>query len=151
MAMTIMGDRTPRAIIQKSESHKLHHAFAVAQGKTIYQGQQVVLLEDGTVRAYEADDANKMILGIAVTDNVNPAYAASKQNEVEVTVAMRGYMIIYGVNNTAGALKAGPVKPQGTRKGTYDYYVADATTEYPVAINLTKAAAKDDLIQILIL
>lgn len=162
MAMTIMGDRTQRAIIQKSESHKLHHAFPVKSGKTIYQGNLVVLESDGTIRPYESTDNSQLILGVAVTDSVNPAYAASKQNEVEVTVAMRGYMIVYGVNQTSGALNAGPVVPQGTRKGIYDYYVAQNNIETVetskkvlkepvVAINLTKASAKDDLIQVLIL
>lgn len=162
MSMTIMGGKTPRAIIQKSESHKLHHAFTVKSSKTIYKGQLVVLETDGSIRAYESTDTTDKIIGVAVTDSVNPAYAASKQNELEVTVALNGHMIIYGVNKTSGALNAGPVKPDGTRKDIYDYYVAHNNIETVetskkvmkepvVAINLTPATAKDQMIKVLIL
>ena len=39
------------------------------------------------------DTATQVYLGVAVTDNVNPAYQPQRNFPVEVTVAMEGYMI----------------------------------------------------------
>ena len=39
--LTLFGERTPRAVIYKSESHKLHQAFNVKAGEKIVQGMPV--------------------------------------------------------------------------------------------------------------
>ena len=44
--LTLFGERTPRAVIYKSESHKLHQAFNVKAGEKIVQGMPVALNED---------------------------------------------------------------------------------------------------------
>lgn len=152
MSMTIMGDKTPRAVIQKSESHKLHHSFPVKTGKTIYQGQMVVLNTDGTIQAFESSSNLKDVIGIAVTDSVNPAYQASKQyGDVEVTVAMKGYCIVYAAAGAA-SLNAGPVKPNGNLvDNRYAKYISDGESTNPSAINLTPVTSDGDLIQVLIL
>lgn len=152
MSMTIMGDRTPRAVIQKSESHKLHHSFPVKKGKTIYQGQMVVLNDDGTIQAFESASELKNVIGYATTDSVNPAYTESKQyGPVEVTVAMKGFAIIYAAAGAA-TLKSGPVKPSGDMVNSrYAKYVSDSTSTNPMAFNLTPATSDGDLIQVLIL
>ena len=47
--LTLFGERTPRAVIYKSESHKLHQAFNVKAGEKIVQGMPVALNEDGLI------------------------------------------------------------------------------------------------------
>lgn len=151
--MTLMGDKTPKAIIQKSESHKLHHSFPVKTGKKILQGQMVVLNTDGTIQAFESSDSLKNVIGVAITDSVNPAYVESKQHgPVEVTVAMRGYAIVYAAAGAA-SLNAGPIKPDGNMSsdGRYAKYVSDGDSTNPIMFNLTPATSDGDLIQILII
>jgi hypothetical protein len=41
--MTLFGEKTPRAVIYKSESNKLHQAFCVKENKVIHQGMPVAL------------------------------------------------------------------------------------------------------------
>jgi hypothetical protein len=152
MSLTILGDKTPSAVIFKSESHKLAHSFPVKEGKTIKKGQPIVLNTDGTVQAFEATDSLAKIIGYAITDSTTPAYAASKQyGAVEVTVAVKGHAILNAV--AGGALSAGPVKPSGALDATSRYakYVALAGGDPTVAIALNDADADGDLIQVLFL
>ena len=65
-AMTIMGASTPKPVIFKSESHKLHQAFLVADGKTILQGMPVKLNTDGTIEPYYGTG---VYIGIATTNS----------------------------------------------------------------------------------
>ena len=109
--LTLFGERTPRAVIYKSESHKLHQAFNVKAGEKIVQGMPVALNEEGLIYPC-TDTATQVYLGVAVTDNVNPAYQPQRNFPVEVTVAMEGYMICNWVSNAAD-LKAGYVVPSG--------------------------------------
>ena len=87
--MTLFGEKTPRAVIYKSESHKLHQAFCVKENKVIHQGMPVALDTDGNIEPYiPGGDGSQVYLGIAVTDNINPAYQAQRDFPVEVTVAV---------------------------------------------------------------
>lgn len=144
---TKFGGTTPRVVIYKSESHKLHQAFPVkASVKTIYAGNPVAITAEGTIELLtEANEAN--YLGIAVTDNINPA------GPVEVTVAVQGFMIINAISEDA--LTAGPVEI-GTGMDDTNHFTkfktftqADAATRPVNFISLTKASAKDELIQVL--
>lgn len=74
---TKFGGTTPRVVIYKSESHKLHQAFLVNKASVkIYAGNPVAITADGTIELLtKANEAN--YLGIAVTDNNNPAYKES--------------------------------------------------------------------------
>lgn len=90
---TLVGDKTPRTQIYKSESHKLNQAFAVKAGVIITQGMPVKLEEDGTISPYTGDG---IYLGIAHTDNINPAYQAQRGFPVEVTVMVEGFTIVHG-------------------------------------------------------
>lgn len=148
---------TPRVVIYKSESHKLHQAFPVkASEKKIYAGNPVAITMDGTIELLTKDnEAN--YLGIAVTDNNNPAYPAHKESanadSVEVTVAVQGFMIINAISEAA--LGAGPVKI-GTGMDDTNHFTkfktftsADAATSPVNFISLTKAEAGDELIQVL--
>lgn len=152
---TKFGGTTPRVVIYKSESHKLHQAFPVKASVKIYAGNPVAITIDGTIELLTKDnEAN--YLGIAVTDNINPAYKESANaGPVEVTVAVQGFMIINAISEAA--LSAGPVEI-GTGMDATNHFTkfkastqagADAATRPVNFISLTKASAKDELIQVL--
>lgn len=152
---TKFGGTTPRVVIYKSESHKLHQAFPVKASVKIYAGNPVAITADGTIELLtEANEAN--YLGIAVTDNNNPAYKESANaGPVEVTVAVQGFMIINAISEAA--LDAGPVEI-GTGMDATNHFTkfktsvqagTDAATRPVNFISLTKASAKDELIQVL--
>lgn len=152
---TKFGGTTPRVVIYKSESHKLHQAFPVKASVNIYAGNPVAITTDGTIELLtNANEAN--YLGIAVTDNINPAYKESANaGPVEVTVAVQGFMIINAISEAA--LNAGPVEigtgmdatNHFTKFKTFTQVAADAATRPVNFISLTKASAKDELIQVL--
>lgn len=143
-AMTLFGEKTPRAVIYKSESHKLHQAFNVKEGETIVQGMPVAIDGTGLIFPFKAADT-EVYLGVAVTDNINPAYRA--QHPVEVTVAMEGYMICNWVSNAN--LTAGYVVPSGDLLN--DRFVkANPETSSTPFIALTPADEANELIQVLI-
>lgn len=153
---TKFGGTTPRVVIYKSESHKLHQAFPVKDSVKIYAGNPVAITPDGKIELLTAaNEAN--YLGIAVTDNTNPAYKESANaGPVEVTVAVQGFMIINAISEAA--LNAGPVEI-GTGMDDTNHFTkfiktftqagADAVTRPVNFISLTKASAKDELIQVL--
>lgn len=150
---TKFGGTTPRVVIYKSESHKLHQAFPVKASVKIYAGNPVAITIDGTIELLTKDnEAN--YLGIAVTNNINPAYKESANaGPVEVTVAVQGFMIINAISEAA--LNAGPVEI-GTGMDATDHFTkfktftqADAATRPVNFISLTKASTKDELIQVL--
>lgn len=152
---TKFGGTTPRVVIYKSESHKLHQAFPVKASVKIYAGNPVAITTDGTIELLTKDnEAN--YLGIAVTGNINPAYKESANaGPVEVTVAVQGFMIINAISEAA--LNAGPVEigtgmdatNHFTKFKTFTQAGADAATCPVNFISLTKASAKDELIQVL--
>lgn len=150
---TKFGGTTPRVVIYKSESHKLHQAFPVKASVKIYAGNPVAITADGTIELLtKANEAN--YLGIAVTDNNNPAYKESANaGPVEVTVAVQGFMIINAISEAA--LNAGPVEIGAGMDATNHFTKfktfpqADAATRPVNFISLTKASAKDELIQVL--
>lgn len=157
---TKFGGTTPQVVIYKSESHKLHQAFPVkapvnvkAPVKKIYAGNPVAITDDGTIELLTKDNEVNY-LGIAVTDSNNPAYKESANaGSVEVTVAVQGFMIINAISEDA--LAAGPVEI-GTVMDDTNHFTkfktftpADASTRPVNFISLTKASAKDELIQVL--
>lgn len=150
---TKFGGTTPRVVIYKSESHKLHQAFPVKASVRIYAGNPVAITADGTIELLTKDnEAN--YLGIAVTDNNNPAYKESANaGPVEVTVAVQGFMIINAISEAD--LNAGPVEIGTGMDATNHFtkfktFTQAASATRPVNfISLTKASAKDELIQVL--
>lgn len=145
--LTLFGERTPRAVIYKSESHKLHQAFNVKAGEKIVQGMPVALNEEGLIY-HCTDTATQVYLGVAVTDNVNPAYQPQRDFPVEVTVAMEGYMICNWVSNAA-SLEAGYVVPSGDLLN--DRFVkANQSTDATPFIAITPADEANEVIQVLI-
>lgn len=138
--MTKVGAVTPRVVIYKSESHKLHQAFKVKSGDTIVAGQPVMLNTDGTISPYLGTG---LYLGIATTNSETPAY-----NDDEVTVMCSGFAVIYGLSN--GVIAPGAVKPV-PRDEDSQYVKWDTDAESSnnfIALNSTSGA--DELIQILV-
>ena len=154
---TKFGGTTPRVVIYKSESHKLHQAFPVKGSVKIYAGNPVAITSDGTIELLtKSNEAN--YLGIAVTDNNNSAYKGSANaGLMEVTVAVQGFMIINAISETN--LDAGPVDlveistTDGDDTNPFTKFKtftqADAETHLVNFISLTKASAKGELIQVL--
>lgn len=143
--MALVGQKTPQAVIYKSESHKLHQAFVVKTGENIIQGQPVQINEDGTIQAWKKEkEGGRPYIGIAVTDSYYPAYPGN-----EVTVAVRGFMVVYGLSN--GEIKAGPVTPDPTAPvddtNTYIKYNQGTDDEF---IALNAASSAGELIQVLV-
>ena len=148
---TKFGGTTPRVVIYKSESHKLHQAFPVKASEKIHAGNPVAITVEGTIELLtKGNEAN--YLGIAVTDNNNPAYKESANaGSVEVTVAIQGFMIINAISEDA--LGAGPVEIGTGMDANFTRFktlaAANAATRPVNFISLTKASAKDELIQVL--
>ena len=140
--LTLMGEQTPKVVIFKSESHKLCEAFNVAEGKTIIKGMAVALDEDGNITNFTGAEG-EVYLGIAITDNVNPAYRAQRNFPVEVTVMVEAFAVVHKVSN--GEVKPGYVKPTGTVINKMYEEVAQSTTE----TKFISIDAADDANQIL--
>ena len=143
--LTLFGERTPRAVIYKSESHKLHQAFNVKAGEKIVQGMPVALNKEGLIYPC-TDTATQVYLGVAVTDNVNPAYQPQRNFPVEVTVAMEGYMICNWVSSKN--IEAGYVTPDGGLLNDRFVKASQATSTPFIALN--PAEEVNEVIQVLI-
>ena len=143
--MTQTGVATPKTVIHKSESHKLHQAFPVKSGETILQGMPVKINTDGTISPYYGTG---VYVGVAITNSEYPSYEANN-GLVEVTVAVEGYIIVCGLSQAA--LNAGAVTPAELKDDQrYVSYKAAADDTNPKFIALQKAEAADELIHVLI-
>lgn len=143
--LTLMGERTPRVVVYKSESHKLHQAFNVVDEKTIVKGQPVKLATDGRIEPY---DGEGVYLGIAVTDTLNPAYKGQRNFPVEVTVMVEAFCVCNYIAKeelaTCGYVDISADEPYGGR-----FPQVEPSTEDTKFINLHPAAA-GEIVQILI-
>ena len=142
--MTLVGQKTPRAVIYKSESHKLHQAFCVKAATKIVKGQPVKLETDGTISPYTGTG---IYLGIAVTDNINPAYHAQRNFPVEVTVMVEGFAIVNWVA-AADSTPAGYVTPGAALLN--DRYVKGTTSSSETKFIALNAGDTNEVIQVLV-
>ena len=142
--MTLVGQNTPRAVIYKSESHKLHQAFYVKAATKIVKGQPVKLETDGTISPYTGTG---IYLGIAVTDNINPAYQAQRNFPVEVTVMVEGFAIVNWVA-AADSTPAGYVTPGAALLN--DRYVKGTTSASETKFIALNAGDTNEVIQVLV-
>ena len=142
--MTLIGQKTPRAVIYKSESHKLHQAFCVKAATKIVKGQPVKLETDGTISPYTGTG---IYLGIAVTDNINPAYQAQRNFPVEVTVMVEGFAIVNWVA-AADSTPAGYVTPGAALLN--DRYVKGTTSASETKFIALNAGDTNEVIQVLV-
>lgn len=153
-----VGGITPKAVIYKSESHKLHQAFNVKNGDTVVAGQPVVLNDDGTISPYKGTG---IYLGVAVNYSKYPVYPPEDINNPQVTVMMEGFAVIHGIVKTTNVTKCGFVNPDGTldESGIYPNYTPvaedylNANTGQPIPevhfIAITKGNT-GDIIRILV-
>lgn len=153
-----VGGITPKAVIYKSESHKLHQAFNVKNGDTVVAGQPVVLNDDGTISPYKGTG---IYLGVAVNYSKYPVYPPEDINTPQVTVMMEGFAVIHGIVKTTNVTKCGFVNPDGTldESGIYPNYTPvaedylNANTGQPIPevhfIAITKGNT-GDIIRILV-
>ena len=144
--LTLVGEVTSRTVIYKYESHKLHQAFCVKGDNTILKSMPVALDEEGNIFPYTGAEG-EVYLGIAVTDNINPAYQATRNYPVEVTVMMEGYAICNYVSN--GEVPCGYVQVTGNTVNNHFIQVtaSDSETKF---INLTPATEENEVITVLI-
>ena len=142
--MTLVGQKTPRAVIYKSESHKLHQAFCVKADTKIVKGQPVKLETDGTISPYTGTG---IYLGIAVTDNINPAYQGQRNFPVEVTVMVEGFAIVNWVA-AAESTPAGYVTPGAALLN--DRYVKGTTSSSETKFIALNAGDTNEVIQVLV-
>lgn len=146
--LTLHGEITPKAVIYKSESHKLHQAFSVKEGEVIVQGMPVAIGEDGLIEQFvPGSDGSQVYLGYAVTDNINPAYQPQRNFPVEVTVAVQGYSILNWV--ASEELTCGYINPI---KGLLHnrFVKAESSTVETNFIAISPADEVNDIIQVLI-
>lgn len=151
--LTLMGAQTPRTVIYKSESHKLHQAFnpKVTDGtsSTIFKGQPVKIENDGTISPFSGTG---IYIGMAVTDTQYPAYGAQRDYPIEVTVAVTGHMIVNMV--ASAAVVPGYVNPTGTVVNNRFTQIANTASSGTTASNfiaLNAASAAGDIVQVLCL
>lgn len=144
--LNLIGEKTPRTVVYKSESHKLCQAFSVVAGKTVKQGQPVKLSTNGLIEPYTGAEG-EIYLGIALTNSVTPAYAAQANLPSEVTVMVSGFMICNWVSGAV--LNAGYVQPDGTLlNDNFPKAVTSATATNFIALNSADAA--NEVIQVLV-
>lgn len=144
--LTIMGEKTPRVVIYKSESHKLHEAFCVKTGNKIIKGMPVALTDAGELVPYTAA-TGQVYIGIAVTDNEHPAYSEQRNFPVEVTVMVEAYATCNYVSDAA--LKPGYVKPTGNVVSGHFVEVTQSTTETKF-IAITEATGAHEVVRVLV-
>lgn len=141
--LTILGVKTPKVVIYKSESQKLCQAFTVKAGDVINTGAPVKLNADGTISPYYGVG---IYLGIATQFSSNAPYPHK-----EVTVMVEAFAVVYGVSKTA--LDAGYVVPESAVENTQftKYAVSAGGTPAPTNfLCLTVVDGADELIQVLI-
>ena len=144
--LTLMGEQTPKVVIFKSESHKLCEAFNVAEGKTIIKGMLVALNEDGNITPYTGAEG-EVYLGVAITDNVNPAYRAQRNFPVEVTVMVEAFAVVHKVSSAG--VKPGFVKPTGKVINNMYEEVAQSVEETKF-ISIDAADEKGQILRVLV-
>lgn len=155
MNLTLLGEKTPRTVIYKSESHKLHQAFTPKDKNTvILRGMAVAIEEDGTISPYVSPGTgivpDQIYLGIAVTDSINPAYREQRGFPIEVTVMVEAFAIVNWVAKEE--MTCGYCLP--TADTLNDRFVVaekvDGASIQSQFINITPADAANDVIQVLV-
>lgn len=149
--LTLGGEVTPRTVLYKHESHKLHQAFVpkIESGNErvkILKSQPVALTEDGEIEVYTGAD-DQVYLGIAVTDSINPAYKATRNYPIEVTVMVEAFAICNYVAKEA--MQCGYVKPNGDTVNGH-FVQVEASDDETKFICITPADDANDVVQVLI-
>jgi len=125
--VTTFGDKT-RTVIYKKEVHKLHEAFAVADGETIHEGELVKLNAAGELIPAILGEPEINVIGYCITKALSSNEPVSVVSEL--AIAMRGYATILASAKEDGMVP-GPVK----------YAAFDATNNRPFYSQDTVTAA----------
>jgi hypothetical protein len=146
-AMTLFGEKTPRTVIYKSESHKLHQAFPVKKDTKLYKGQLAAIDEDGYVIPYTGSE-DQIYLGLAVTDSINPAYRPQRDYPAEVTVMVEAFALVNMVAKEA-ITKCGYVKP--TESMLLERFpIMEASDDETKFINISTTDEANEIISVLV-
>lgn len=144
--LLLAGENTPRVVIYKDESHKLHEAFNVKDSAVILKGMPVSLTTEGTIEPYTGADG-QIYLGVAVTDSINPAYKEQRNYSLEVTVAVEAYMTCNYV--AKAAMDCGYVKPTGNLVNNH-FIEVEASTDETKFICISPAEEANEVVRVLI-
>lgn len=108
----------------------------------------VALDTEGNIEPYiPGGDGSQVYLGIAVTDNINPAYQVQRNFPVEVTVAVEAFMVVNWVAKKA--MECGYVKPTDTL--LIDRFItAEISDDETKFISIVPADEANDIIQVLV-
>lgn len=153
MAMTILGDAPVKEVLHKHESHKLHQAFNVVDGETINQGDPCYLMPSGSIQAWteSSEPSGGIFIGIAVTDSITPAYEANRQRgPIEVTVAVRGYIVLWG-EASADIANASYLAPSGRSTEAPQLLTWETSTIGETKMVALFPVESGELVQILVL
>lgn len=140
MALTSFGEQTKSIFLNEVEGDKLHLAFEATT--VVKKGQPVMMSGDDTIAAATAGGAdNYKVIGYSIQDG--------KVGD-QVTVAMRGYAVIWAMSGAA--LAAGPVTYNGVNGGDarYTNYITEATPAEVSGISLDTAAAANEMIRVVL-
>lgn len=145
--MTLFGEKTPRTVIYKSESQKLHQAFPVKASTKLYKGQLAAIDEAGYVIPYTGAEG-QVYLGLAVTDSINPAYQPQRDFPAEVTVMVEAFALVNMVSKEA-LTKCGYVKP--TTGMLFERFpIVEASTDETKFINISLTDEANELVSVLV-
>ena len=106
----------------------------------------VALDEDGNITPYTGAEG-EVYLGMAITDNVNPAYRAQRNFPVEVTVMVEAFAVVHKVSSAE--VKPGFVAPTGNVVNHMYEEVAQSTDETKF-ICIDAADEKGQILRVLV-
>lgn len=93
---TQWGKKTPKAVIYKSEAHKLHQTFEVEAGKKIFTGEPVFLLENGKIiGVHDVAGTTSVEIGISIGDSQASPYRMLDTNKEQTVLIRKGCAIIW--------------------------------------------------------
>lgn len=148
---TQWGKKTPKAVIYKSEAHKLHQTFEVVTGKKIFTGEPVFLIENGKVigvhdlTGYPA--ISSVELGISIGDSQASPYRMLDTNKEQTVLITKGCAIIWAKAHEA--ISAGKVKVTYDPNEFQPLVSLNPGPDDSTGIALTPANA-NDLVQVLV-
>ncbi len=140
MALNNSYGETTKTICLKSQSHKLAHAFDVADGSTVRAFQPVKLNTTGEIVPADSGELARNIIGYAMQNG--------DAGDV-VTVIMKAYLIVFA--KPKAAVATGPVAFNGTNTQEAQYMsvtTGAADTEDITGWALDPASAANEEIRV---
>lgn len=145
---TQWGKKTPKAVIYKSEAHKLHQTFEVKAGKKIFPGEPVFLLEDGKIiGVHDVGGTTSVEIGISIGDSQASPYRMLDTNKEQTVLIRKGCAIIWA--RADEEIVAGPVKITYDPDESQPLVSKNPAVGDSIGIALTPAGL-NDLVQVLV-